>query len=99
MRIALIGYGKMGKTIEEIATARGHEIVARSTSEHPVDQINFDDVDVAIEFTAPDIAVKHIEHCVDHKTPVVVGTTAWNEQLPYVKDYVSKKKWLFTLRF
>lgn len=89
MRIALIGYGKMGKTIEEIATARGHEIVARSTSAHPVDEIDFNLVDVAIEFTAPSMAVKHIEYCIDHQTPVIVGTTAWNEQLPYVKDYVS----------
>ena len=90
MRIALIGYGKMGKTIEEIAISRGHEIVARCTSTSPIGEVDFDQVDVAIEFTAPHFAVEHIEYCVDHNTPVVVGTTAWNDQLPYVKDYVSK---------
>lgn len=90
MRIALIGYGKMGKTIEEIATKRGHQIVAKSSSTHPIGEIDFAEVDVAIEFTAPNIAVKHIEHCIDNNTPIIVGTTAWNEQLPYVKDYVAK---------
>jgi len=88
MRIALIGYGKMGKTIEEIAISRGHSITARSTSKKMIDQIDFSDVDVAIEFTTPDLAVGHIQHCVDQKTPVVVGTTAWGERLPFVKDYV-----------
>ncbi|MFT5860196.1 MAG: 4-hydroxy-tetrahydrodipicolinate reductase [Flavobacteriaceae bacterium] len=88
MRIALIGYGKMGKIIEEIAISRGHSISARSTSKTMIDQIDFSEVDVAIEFTTPDLAVQHIQHCVDQKTPVVVGTTAWDEQLPFVKDYV-----------
>lgn len=88
MRIALIGYGKMGKTIEEIAISRGHSITARSTSKNMIDQIDFSNVDVAIEFTVPDLAAGHIQHCVDQKTPVVVGTTAWGEQLPFVKDYV-----------
>lgn len=88
MRIALIGYGKMGKVIEEVAVSRGHEIVARCTSQSPVEDLDFNTIDIAIEFTAPHMAVKHIEHCVENKTPVVVGTTAWNEQIPYVKDLV-----------
>lgn len=88
MNIALIGYGKMGKTIEEIAVSRGHEIVGRCTSSSPIEELDFSKVDVAIEFTTPDLAVKHIEACVDHQTPVIVGTTAWNEQLDHVKNYV-----------
>lgn len=88
MNIALIGYGKMGKVIETIAEERGHSIVARSNSQSPVESIDFSNVDVAIEFTAPALAVKHIKHCVDHSTPVVVGTTAWNEDLPDVTSYV-----------
>lgn len=88
MKIALIGYGKMGRIIEEMAVERGHEITARCTSTSPIEQVDFSQVDVAIEFTAPHFAVKHIEYCVDNQTPVVVGTTAWNEQLPYVKEYV-----------
>jgi 4-hydroxy-tetrahydrodipicolinate reductase len=91
MNIALIGYGKMGKVIEEIAISRGHKIVAKSTSLSPVEDLDFKKIDIAIEFTAPHMAVKHIEHCVINNTPVVVGTTAWNEQLPEVKEFVTKK--------
>lgn len=90
MRIALIGYGKMGKTIEDIAISRGHTIVGKSNRENPISTLDFSNIDVAIEFTAPKLAKKHIEHCVDKKTPVIVGTTAWNNQLPEVKDYVLK---------
>ncbi len=92
MNIALIGYGKMGKTIEEIAVSRGHNIVARANSQHPIEDIDFSKVDVAIEFTAPHIAVKHIEHCATMKTPVIVGTTSWDDQLPYIKDLVIEKE-------
>lgn len=90
MKIALIGYGKMGKIIEEIAISRGHSIVAKSNRANPIDTIDFSEVDIAIEFTIPELAVGHIQHCVDQNTPVVVGTTAWNDQMPFVKEYVSK---------
>ena len=86
MNIALIGYGKMGKIIEEIAISRGHSIVAKCNSQNPIEMIDFSNVDVAIEFTAPHFAVNHIKHCIKNNTPVIVGTTAWNEQLDYVKD-------------
>lgn len=88
MKIALIGYGKMGQTIEGVALERGHEIVAKSTSHHPIEEIDFSNVDIAIEFTKPGIAVKHIEHCILKNIPVVVGTTAWNEELPNVQKIV-----------
>jgi 4-hydroxy-tetrahydrodipicolinate reductase len=90
MKLALIGYGKMGKIIEEVAISRGHTIVDRSTSTSPVETIDFTDVDVAIEFTAPDLAIQHIEYCVNHNTPIVVGTTAWDDEISYVKDYVTQ---------
>lgn len=90
MNIALIGYGKMGKIIEEIAVSRGHSIIAKSNSQHPITEIDFSEVDVAIEFTAPSYAVKHIEHCIKHDTPVIVGTTAWVDEMDYVKDIVSQ---------
>ncbi|PWL29618.1 MAG: 4-hydroxy-tetrahydrodipicolinate reductase [Fluviicola sp. XM-24bin1] len=89
MNIALIGYGKMGRVIETIAEERGHTIVAKVNSEAPIEQVDFSQVDVAIEFTAPDLAVKHIYHCVDRQTPVVVGTTAWGAQLDEVTEYVN----------
>jgi 4-hydroxy-tetrahydrodipicolinate reductase len=88
MNIALIGYGKMGRIIEEMAIARGHKIVGKCNSENPIESLDFNEVDVAIEFTAPHFAVKHIEHCIDNRTPIVVGTTAWNDQLPQVTEYV-----------
>lgn len=90
MRIALIGYGKMGKTIESIALERGHTIVAKVSSSNPIETIDLSETDVAIEFTAPQMAVKHIEFCADLGIPVVVGTTAWNENLPHVKDYINR---------
>lgn len=88
MKIALIGFGKMGQTIEKVALERGHEIVARISTSNPIDNLDFDDVDVAIEFTAPHFAVQHIEACIKHNTPVVVGTTAWNEHIDTVKEMV-----------
>lgn len=92
MNIALIGYGKMGKAIEEIALSRGHQIVARSNRKNPIENIDFTKVDVAIEFSTPHFAVQHIEYCTKMKTPVVVGTTSWDGQLPYIKDLVIEKE-------
>lgn len=92
MNIALIGYGKMGKVIEEIAISRGHTILAISNSQHPIENIDFENVDVAIEFSIPDLAPKHIKHCVDQNTPIVVGTTAWNGSLPEIKRYVENNE-------
>lgn len=91
MKLALIGYGKMGKIIEEIAVSRGHSISGKASSTQPIDNIDFSEVDVAIEFTTPSFAVKHIEHCVNAGTPIVVGTTAWNDKLPYVTSLVKEK--------
>lgn len=81
MKIALIGYGKMGKAIEEIALERGHQIVLKCNSELPVEKADFSNVDVAIEFTKPDLAVHHIEFCLNNNISLVVGTTGWNEKL------------------
>ncbi|PHR17515.1 MAG: 4-hydroxy-tetrahydrodipicolinate reductase [Fluviicola sp.] len=90
MKLALIGYGKMGKIIERIAISRGHSITGKASSSQPIDTIDFSVVDVAIEFTTPTFAVKHIEHCIQYNTPIVVGTTAWNDQLPYVKTLIEQ---------
>ncbi len=91
MKIALIGYGKMGKAIEEIALERGHTIVAKVSSEKLLSDTDLSTVDVAIEFTKPDLAAGHIQYCIDHQTPVVVGTTAWNNQLDAVKQAVESQ--------
>ena len=75
MKILLLGYGKMGKTIEKIALERGHEIVAR------IDEHNRHDIpkhaDVAIEFSQPEGAYNNIRFCLENGIPVVCGTTGW----------------------
>ncbi len=79
MKIALIGYGKMGKIIERIAKSRGHEIVSIIDIDNlsDFDSAAFKSADVAIEFTRPDTAVENIRKCFKANVPVVVGTTAW----------------------
>jgi 4-hydroxy-tetrahydrodipicolinate reductase len=90
MKIALIGYGKMGQTIEKIAVERGHEIVARINSSTPLADSDLSIADIAIEFTRPELAPFHIRHCADIKLPVVVGTTAWLEELDELSDYMQE---------
>jgi 4-hydroxy-tetrahydrodipicolinate reductase len=90
MKIALIGYGKMGKAIEKLAMAKGHQITAIVDSQNSIENTNFDDVDVAIEFTRPELAVKHMNFCLEIGLPIVVGTTAWQNELKIITENVSK---------
>lgn len=78
MKIALVGYGKMGKIIEEIAQKRGHEIVAR-LKETPTAE-NLNNPDVVIEFSIPEAAYSNIKACLENKVPVICGTTGWLEK-------------------
>lgn len=91
MRIALIGYGKMGKAIEEIALERGHTISCIVNSQNNIEQADLTNSDVAIEFTQPHLAVGHIKHCVSQQVPIVVGTTAWNESFSEVSEWIHSK--------
>ncbi|TVZ17418.1 4-hydroxy-tetrahydrodipicolinate reductase [Maribacter sp. MAR_2009_72] len=75
MRIALFGYGKMGKMIEQIALSRGHEIAARI--DENTEQIDFDAMDVAIDFSMPNAAYNNISTCLNNNIPVISGTTGW----------------------
>ena len=86
MKIALIGYGKMGKTIENIALERGHEVVLRLDVNNPEDFKRLAEADIAIEFTRPESAVDNLKRCMSVKVPVVCGTTGWLEHY----DEVSK---------
>ncbi|GIV36246.1 MAG: 4-hydroxy-tetrahydrodipicolinate reductase [Cyclobacteriaceae bacterium] len=81
MKIALIGYGKMGKAIEALALKRGHEITARITSTPMLKAAMFQ-ADVAIEFSRPEAAFANITWCLQHNLPVVCGTTGWLDRLP-----------------
>lgn len=89
MKIALIGFGKMGKQIEEVARIYGHEIVLRITSANKSDFIPeyLSKADVAIEFTKPEAAYENIINCFDCKVPVVTGTTGWYNRLDDIKKY------------
>ena len=82
MKIALIGYGKMGKEIEKIALDRGHEIVLKIDITNPEDLTiaNLEKADVAIEFTTPHSATANYELCFEAGIPVVSGTTGWLEK-------------------
>ena len=73
MKIALLGYGKMGKTIEQIALKRGHEIVLKIDNDHT--DYDITQADVAIEFSTPNSAFANISNCLRHRVPVVAGTT------------------------
>jgi 4-hydroxy-tetrahydrodipicolinate reductase len=77
MKIALLGYGKMGKVIERIALERGHEIVLRKSSASSFDGL--DNADVAIDFSVPSSAVTNISQCLNNGIPVISGTTGWLE--------------------
>lgn len=75
MKIALIGYGKMGKVIEKIAQLNGHQIVYKSTSTQKEGKLS--EADVAIEFSTPETAFDNIKEALNAKIPVVCGTTGW----------------------
>jgi 4-hydroxy-tetrahydrodipicolinate reductase len=95
MKIALIGYGKMGKAIETIAIAKGHEIVLRSSSKQPLEKEQLQQADVAIEFTGPETAYHNILKCFEANVPVVCGSTGWLEKLPAVKAVCLEKHQAF----
>ena len=90
MKIALIGYGKMGKIIERIALERGHEIVSIIDIQNPNDFTSeaFKSAQVAIEFSAPHVALDNIRKAFAVGVPVVSGTTGWTEALPELKKEI-----------
>lgn len=88
MKIALIGYGKMGKEIEKIALQRGHEIIFKFDISNQKDFTvnNLKMADVALEFTQPDAAYDNFLACFDAGVPVVSGTTGWLDKIENIKD-------------
>lgn len=97
MNIALIGYGKMGKAIEEIALQRGHQIVLK-IDEHNTDDFtreNISKADVAIEFTSPHSAFENVKKAIDLQTAIVCGSTGWTEKLPEIEAFCRQKNGAF----
>lgn len=93
MKIALIGYGKMGKTIEQLALKKGHTIVY--TSNNNIKQGSLNKADVAIEFSTPEAAVYNIKNCFTQGIPVVCGTTGWLEHYDEVLSFCEKSNGSF----
>src|SRR5690606_7098188 len=75
MKIALLGYGKMGKTIERLALERGHEIIFRISED--IESYDLQQADAAIDFSVPTAAFNNITTCFKKQVPVVSGTTGW----------------------
>jgi 4-hydroxy-tetrahydrodipicolinate reductase len=92
MKIALIGYGKMGKIIEGVAKERGHEIVEIYTSDNPFTLCEESKADIAIEFSRPELALEQMRHSLKIGLPIVVGTTGWNHHLSEVSDLVEQEQ-------
>jgi len=93
MKIALLGYGKMGKVIEGIALQRGHEIVLRKKSDDSFEGL--EDADVAIDFSIPDAAIGNISACLNSNIPVISGTTGWLEHYHDMAQLCEEKKGAF----
>ena len=93
MKIALVGYGKMGKAIEQIARERGHEIVSIIDINNPQDFASeaFRSADVAIEVTSPATAYGNYLKCCEAGVPVVSGTTGWLDKMPEIKRMCSEE--------
>lgn len=87
MKIALLGYGRMGKEIEKVLLERGHQVSAKVDENLTQDAFNekVKGADAAIEFTLPQFAVQNIEKCFHAQLPVVVGTTGWYDAFESVK--------------
>ncbi len=93
MKVALIGYGKMGKAIEEILIERNHEVVAKLNQIPTKEELN--DAEVAIEFTRPEAAFENIKALVNLHVPVISGTTGWYDKLDQIESLVKEKESAF----
>ena len=93
MKIALVGYGHMGKAVEKIAVERGHSIVAKI--DKTLEEGTLKEADVAVNFSVPDAAVANIKKAFDLHIPVVCGTTGWLDDYEEIVDYCHKKEAAF----
>jgi 4-hydroxy-tetrahydrodipicolinate reductase len=93
MKIALLGYGKMGKVIERIALERGHEIVLKKDQDSSFDGLK--NADVAIDFSVPVSAVPNISECLNNGIPVISGTTGWLVDYPKMVELCNAKNGSF----
>ncbi len=95
MKIAILGNGKMGKIISQLATEKGHLIICVSNSKKPAKSLDLSEADVAIDFSTPNTAFENISHAINSGIPVVSGTTAWLEKLQEINDLCTIKQGAF----
>ncbi|HLV46962.1 MAG TPA: 4-hydroxy-tetrahydrodipicolinate reductase [Flavobacterium sp.] len=93
MKIALLGYGKMGKEIEKIAIARGHEIILKKTENNTFDGL--ENADVAIDFSIPQVATTNISAAINADIPVISGTTGWLDNYSEIVELCQQKNGAF----
>jgi 4-hydroxy-tetrahydrodipicolinate reductase len=93
MNIALFGYGKMGKMIEQVAMERGHHIVAKIDVD--TTEIDFSEMDVAIDFSMPSAAYNNIKQCIKNSVPIISGTTGWLDDYNNAVTYCNEHKGAF----
>lgn len=95
MKIAIVGYGKMGRMIERLAVERGMTVTTKldefnNAAFEGIHAANFNDVDVAIDFSVPSVVVGNIERIAELGVNLVVGTTGWQEHIPHVKSVIER---------
>ena len=95
MKIAILGYGKMGKKINELALIRGHNIVCKANSSNPAQLLDLSTADVAIDFSLPTTAFKNISHAINSGIPIISGTTGWLNKLNEINKLCKNKNGTF----
>tara|TARA_B100001142_G_C14346333_1_gene660141 strand:- start:2271 stop:2936 length:666 start_codon:yes stop_codon:yes gene_type:complete len=95
MRIAILGNGKMGKRIAELAIENGDKVVAISDSNRPAISLNLKNSDVAIDFSTPDTAFENISHSIINGIPTISGTTGWLNRIDNINELCIEKKGAF----
>lgn len=95
MRIAILGNGKMGKRIAELAIGNGDKVVAISDSNRPAISLNLKNSDVAIDFSTPDSAFENISHSIINGIPTISGTTGWLNRIDEINKLCNEKKGAF----
>lgn len=95
LNILILGYGKMGKEVEAVSIDKGHQIVFKIDNKNDWENIDVTKVDVAIDFSMPEVAMENIRICMEKQIPLVMGTTGWYEHLEEVQQQIEEKKGSF----
>ena len=95
MKIALLGFGKMGKKVEELATKKGHIVVCKSNSSDETKLLDLSTADVAIDFSTPSAAFENISYAIECGIPVISGTTGWLAKIKKIELLCKSRKGAF----